>query len=481
MEELNFNFRNVIWHVLRKWKKILIIAFSCAVLFGLARVVLYTPKQVEEDIAETTETQILEQYSYESYEAYNTALYTYNTQKTSIENEIESTSVTIGNYEYYISKNLIMSLNYENIIETDIYYYVDVEYEDDNSSTSQTVSPAAILLNQYETMMLSDDLFVQIRTAIGYNTDIVYLKDVLTCEVDTDLSYFKVSFKSNSSEENAIAAEIIDAFVQETYVSISSGIMQHDLLSTEEITYSLEDVDVKQKQSSVNSALEEAQEILAVKEAALTELIEPVWVEPTITSEVEVEILTDTEVASTRASLKSIIIYAFVGGVLGALAAIAVILAQIKILNLFNDEEGLVKNHGIKLLGKNPTVNQKSYIDRLISKWSNSDELEDLEEFYDYVIANLNLKFKLGEQIYLTGTTKFSKIENLKTAIEHKVNANIICVANALVSSQALEIVANAENIILVEELFKSKEEKVEKEIDVLKTLGKKVDGIIVL
>ena len=189
---------------------------------------------------------------------------------------------------------------------------------------------------------------------------------------------------------------------------------------------------------------------------------------------------------SKRSILKSSIKYAFLGGVLGVFMVVFFICVVFLMSDKLVNEKELKRRYGIMVLGVFRRQEKKrlfSFVDRLVDRMEGTAERELADaQTFEVAAANAGNYIEDSRNVLLVGTVADQAIKMVQDGLAPLLNGVTLSVGGNLGrDAQAIKKAASCDAVIVVEKRNKSGFGEIEQELDVIRSLGKKVIGCIVL
>ena len=451
MEEMTINIKNLIWHVVKQWKVILIVSMAVASLGAMVKVNTY-----REILSDENKKVNFERQNFEKIKEYTE-------EKNSLEEQIVALNNEHKMLEQYMDDSLLMNIDPLNCVETSIEIYIDSKYEIMPDKSIQNPDQIGKILKSYSTRLELGSLYEDINEQLQYNKELKYLKEIIKYTTNSSTGYITFNIKTNSVEESIAIGNLAVAFIERLYDQINDEIEPHEIIVYPIKTDSIIDDSLSQHQQNkelrlltLNNQLEVAQNtLLYLKEPAEKNLGVGYWID----------------------SLTMI-------GLCGLVSAVVTVgyIAVMALLFKVQDEEFIANEYSLLVLGKQPDFTpKKNIIDKIIYKKSNDSLFKNQQAFYEYMIANVKRLISLEEKIHITGTIDIDLIERVAKEIENNVKVQVTYGQYVLESKESLEQTMNADFVILVEKMFDTSNTKLDKEIKYINRLNKEIKGILLL
>lgn len=458
MEQSNLNLGNLFWHAVRQWRIILIVAVVvAAIVAGYSYLSLKGTGETT-----TTETPTAEYYS---------ALATYTETKASIEATMTTLQATIDELNTYIDSSLYMQLDPDATARGLIRMHVSAEYEVvDGVVTSANDPVTSVVMAYYYTMVLGN-VYDVVSEEMGYQTELAYLKEVITFGYDVTTGYLSITIYGNTTEEVTAITAIVSEYLADQYDTIYQDIYEHEITILQYIEEPTVLSGVNTTQQETRTELTTAEASMVAQQAQLDALVEP-----TLTTTITGVSLSLTD------KLSQLILWTVIGGLASAILMLAILMVFPILKGKILEEGYATTQHQLSILGKCPAFPAKSTIvDRMIFRLSNKTVMKIPAEYYDYLSTNLLLLAQDVECVHLLGSIDSNSIEVLYSQLSDELKEKITYGGSATYDKASLELAAKADCVVLVEQLMQTSEKNLSQEIDCIKNLQKDIKGVIFL
>lgn len=148
-------------------------------------------------------------------------------------------------------------------------------------------------------------------------------------------------------------------------------------------------------------------------------------------------------------------------------------------------ESELRKRYGYRLLGVVPAPGKRRFlscIDRMIRRLEECGKEIGREEAFDVAAANIRNLTGRSRRLLLTGTLEKQRLQEIAEKLSPKLADAVLTVGGRMGSEPAsLRLLADCEEVILVEEKDRSPRAKIQREQEMIEAMKKKVAGYIFL
>ena len=175
--------RDLLFSVLYQWRKLLAAAVILAVLLGGWKLYNGLNEAANEETAARYEQQ------------YQADLAQYQQQKADLEAGIADIQEDIVNQQEYLQNSVLMDVDYHNVHEATVSYYISTDYQIMPGMTYQNPDLSGLILATYEAALTDSQTMASI--AHDMDTQTKYLRELV--EVDGELDHIlKISIRHAS-------------------------------------------------------------------------------------------------------------------------------------------------------------------------------------------------------------------------------------------------------------------------------------------
>ena len=455
--EQEIDLKDLMFAVLRKWRPIVLLAIVFALLLGGFKI-LKGLNQLKD-----------EEYVKQNQEEYEASLEQYESTKTRLEKELGNIDHNIQTQQKYHDESIILNINpYDEYMES-ATFYISTDYEIMPGMLYQNPNTATSILKGYMSIVQNGDMYNYVIGKLKNKIGIRYLKELVKVEPDYTNNMFDIIVIADTEKRAADVMRYIKGSIEASHEKLTEAIGEHDINIVDESSLVTVDLDLEKKQKDFTNTMDQLDTSLKDKTKELEDLEEPA-----------------NTLLSRRSILKSSIKYAFLGGVLGAFMVVFFICVVFLMSDKLVNEKELKRRYGIMVLGVFRRQEKKrlfSGIDRLIDRMEGTAERE-LEEAqtFEVAAANAGNYIEDSRNVLLVGTVSDGAIAAVQDGLSPLLSGVALSVGGNLGrDAQAIKKAASCDAVIIVEKRNKSGFGEIEQELDVIRSLGKKVLGCIVL
>lgn len=485
-DESEISLLDLLYHILRRWRSLLLIAVLFCMLLGGFKLVKGIRTLGSADLKE-------EQKNYESQ------LEGYTISKENLENQINELTDAIQNKEDYYDHSVLMKIDSKKFYKGTVTFVVTDASEVPAAEANRDLSLAIdrkmnSVLGSYVALIQNGTILRDVQNGLSSKLDQKYLAELIYTQVDYQSKLLHITVVGDDKQQvQSISGAIVEG-LQDASVQMNASVAAHrlELLSSfvgndadtsipigmipeagantsdESYQTSIEDI-----QKSYTSSITDMQNQLLDCNNQLSELEEP-----------------EPPVGASRASvLKEGIKYGIIGFAAGAFVLAFVYALQYLLCGKLMDSDELNDRYGILLLGDYyaPLHAHTNRIDRWIDRMSGiTEDKRSVESVYALSAANImaQVDVEKNSKLLLMGNAKSEDFDAAATALSEKLcssGIDVIAAGNVNESASAIEKLQQAEQVVLIEQRGASRQQDIQKELLILSKLGKKIIGAIVL
>lgn len=457
--EQEIDLKDLMFAVLRKWRPIIVIAVMFAVLLGGLKTVKGIKQLSDED------------YVKKNQDEYKMNLEQYNSTKERLEKEIANLQDNIKSQQEYKEKSILMNINpYDEYVET-ATFYIATDYTIMPGMIYQNPNTATSILKAYMSIAQNGEMYNYVLGKMKNKMGIRYLKELVTIEPDYNNNMLDITVVGDTRKTASEVMGYIKDSIASSRDGITEAIGEHENNLVDESQFVTVDLELDKVQTEFTANMDQLDAGLKAKTKELSDLEEP-----------------KNSLLSRMSVLKSSVKYAILGGVLGAFMVVFFLCVGFLMSDKLVNEKELKRRYGIMVLGVFSRQNKKrafGFIDRWLDKIEGiaSREMED-EKTFDVAAANaMNyMEQDSVKDVLLVGTVESDKLEKIRAGLSAVLGSTALSVGGNLgKDAQAIKKAASCDAVIIVEQRGRSMFGGIEQELDLVRSLDKKVIGCIVL
>lgn len=451
--EEEIDLKQLMVYVFRKWRTIIVAAIVLGLLLGGLKATkgfidLQDPEKVEESIKEAE----LEQQNYD-------------TAKAQLINQIAEYNRQIDDYQKYQDNSLYMKIDPYAVYKESITYVVTTDYQIVPNMTYQTLNWMGPVLSAYTTVANSvtlKDLSPEGRAGLSEEWDADSLEKLVKVETNTNDGKLTITASAESENRAKAILQAVKEKVEANQKSVAEAAGEHKLsMISEKSTVTVD-------QTIINDRENKLKNITALREAAdravekYNKLSEP-----------------KDKSLSVKNAIKGGIKFVILGCAAGAFLCCFVYALQYLMNGKLNDIEGLKGRYRTRILAVLPKERKNGAIDQILDRVERGQENGRTGEIILYIVG-ASLGGKANTNIAVVGTVS----EEIRKQVAEKLNQSesitVYDAGNILKDPEAVCNVKTANSVIFVEEKNVSSVADIERETELLKSMGVRLEGFII-
>lgn len=441
--------RELLYYVLKKWRVIIIVGIVLALIAGCCKLA----SGLKNDV---------------TYKADPNA-----EEREMLQVQLDELQKTLDEQVNYNENSVLMKVDPLNEYVGSFEVYLDSNYQIDTSSNYQNIDLTSRLVRAYESFLTSGTLYSYVLNNTENNDDIIdikFISELIQVEADPDAASVYVKCVGETEERVSEMVKIVKQAINEKYSEMKEIIGEHECYILMESVYPTIDRELEEAQVENYLKVGDSEKSVEKKSAEIDALGNPNELPPDI---------------STRQAVVSAVKDAIVGGVVGLVLAFVFFGVQGILTRKMWSSTGW-NNCGIAVLGGICTAKeQKKFakVDRWFAKITNFDEPElSIDEAEAFASANIMamLKKKEASSAAVVGVAD----KKLCTDIVEGMNKNSAALSfagNVLAESNAVESLADTDNVVLLAENEKITVDEVSEIVKRLDAWGKNLLGVILI
>lgn len=485
-DESEISMFDLLYHILRRWRSILLFAVLFCVLLGGFKLVKGIRTLGSADLKE-------EQKNYESQ------LQGYTISKEHLENQIKELTQSIQDKEDYYDHSVLMKLDPKQAYKGTVTFVVTDAGEVPSAEANRDRSLAIdrkmnSVLGSYVALIQNGTILRDVQNGLSSKLDQKYLAELIYTQVDYQSKLLHITVVGDDKQQVQFISDTIVQGLQDASVQMNASVAAHRLkllssyvgndadssipigmipeagANTSDASYQ---TSIEELQKNYTNSITDMQNQLLECNKQMSELEEP---EPPVG-------------ASRTSVLKEGIKYGIIGFVAGAFMLAFAYALQYLLCGKLMDSDELNDRYGILLLGDYyaPLHAHPNRIDRWIDRMSGiTEDKRSLESVYALSAANImaQVDAEKNRKLLLMGNAKSEDFDAAATALSEKLcssGIDVIAAGNVNESASAIEKIQQADQVVLIEQRGASRQQDIQKELLTLCKLEKKIIGAIVL
>ncbi len=421
-------FRDLIFTVLRKWKVVVAVGLILALVSGGFQ--LFRGMRASDAVQSAD------------------LMAEYENRKADMEERVFILQQHLDGQNSYLAQSLLMQLDpyYHYAVKVSLYAQTDCV------ATEDGLQLALAVLRGYEKALLDTESTKEIAQVLEIQE--MYVPELFVVELDDISGTLSLAVKCKDLESGKTLLSALIERVQSAGKNIQSAVAEHNLSVLEQTVVPCVDTLLAETQKQNNTALADVQKDLTNAKAELSALT------PLATS--------------GGVSLKKVVLFALIGGVLGVGLCACVIWVNYIVGAKVYSVRTLQDVTGVRVLGAVRTKSHKLGIDR----WLYRAEGRETSQSYDLVATDIRCRIA-GKSLLLTGD---GNTADLQEALQKAMpEVQIFAGGDILTQASALEDLGKCENVVLVEQCGASCYDKVKRRTALVEDYQKKLVGCVLL
>lgn len=485
-DESEISLLDLLYHILRRWRSILLFAMLLCVLLGGFKLVKGIRTLGSADLKE-------EQKNYESQ------LEGYTISKKHLENQVKELTEAIQDKGDYYDHSVLLKLDPKKSYMGTVTFVVtdagEVPSADENRDRSLAIDRKMnSVLGSYVALIQNGTILRDVQNGLSSKLDQKYLAELIYTQVDYQSKLLHITVVGDDKQQVQSISDAIIQGLQNASVQMNASVAAHrlELLSS----YVGNDADTSipigmipeaganTSDASYQTSIEELQKNYM---NSITDMQDQLFECNKQMSELK---KAEPPVGASRASvLKEDIKYGIIGFVAGAFVLAFVYALQYLLCGKLMDSDELNDRYGILLLGDYyaPLHAHPNRMDRWIDLMSGiTEDKRSVESVYALSAANIMAQVgaEKNPKLLLLGNAKSEDFNAAAAALSEKLcssGIDVIMAGNVNERASAIEKLQQAEQVVLIEQRGISRQQDIQKELLTLRKLEKKIVGAIVL
>ncbi len=447
--EQEIDLKDLMFAVLYRWRRIILVAVIMAVLLGGYQAVSSYRTQNDEETIEKTQKE------------YDAAVELYEKNQENCEREIDNLMKSIEEQQEYLEKSRLMNMSPYDVWKAETVLFVKTDYQIMPDMVYQNLNFTDTVLEAYRTALTNLEFLEDVAEKV--DLDERYLEELVSVAVSGNLLTIDVKDETESGV-NAIMDAMLDG-VDDAKRRIRTSIGSHTVSEVSSSVGSQVDLSLQDTQKSQGDRLRTLNDNLSKKQDELEALEEP-----------------EAPETSTTSAIKSGIRYAVLGAVLGAFLVIFFACVSFLMSDKVYSAKELKNRYRVKVLGTLPvSAKKRSGLDAWIRKKEGRAGGTDISVEYSLIAANAANYAGDAKSLMVIGTADGKLISDVVGGLENRLTGvKVVTGGNVLRDAQMLRKLPECDGVVLVEQCSRSVYSDVALEIEKVKDLQKAVVGCVV-
>lgn len=441
-EEQMIYMKDLIFAALRRYRAVLAVALILALALGGMQVFSgLSAKQapVDSTVMETLQAQ-------------------YEMDKADAERLVETAQNNLDSYKDYHANALLMQINPYGHYEARLSLYIQTDYQIRPELVYQDPDRTSAVLSAYEVVLRGDAVLKAMSTAL--NTEAKYISEVFTVRKTDQNGTLQLVVKLPTEDAAKALLPVLAEQADAAQDLVEKTVETHTVTVVESSVVAMVDASVAELQ-------QKNKDRVSVLEKALTDA-------QAVLEGVEVPVAVTT--ASVKSVLKRAVIFAVLGGVLGAFLTVCVIWVMHIVSDKVYGARNLTDRTGVKVIGAVAAKAEKG-----LDSWLNKQEGRDVAPA-DARLTTLavDIRCRLGDGKYLL-VTGSGDAQALVEALSRHLPGVQVESGNILQSAAALQSLKACDAVVLAETCGVSRYSVVERQVRVIEDYNKQLLGCVLI
>ena len=451
--EEEIDLKQLLVYVLRRWRTMIVAAVVLGLLLGGAKAAkgfidLQDPEKVE---ASVKEAELAQQ--------------NYDTAKAQLTNQMAEYNRQIDDYQKYQDNSLYMRIDPYAVYKESITYVVTTDYQILPGMNFQTPNWMGPVLSAYTTVANSvtlKDLPPEGQAGLSEEWDADSLEKLVKVETNANDGKLTITASAESETRAKAILKAVKEKVEANQKNVAEAAGEHKLsLISEKSTVTVD-------QAIINDREARLRNITALREAAdravekYNKLSEP-----------------KDKSLSVKSAIKSGIKFALLGCAAGVFLCCLLYALQYLMNGKLNDIEDLKGRYRTRILAVLPKKRKRGAIDRILDRIEGIKENGQTEETI-LRITGASLGGTDNTNFAVAGTVSEETRKQVTEKLNQSKSITVCDAGNILTEPEAVCTVKTADSVILIEEKNVSFVSDIEKETELLKSMGVRLEGFII-
>ena len=452
--EEEIDLKQLLVYVFRKWRTMLAAAVILGLLLGGVKMAkgfldLQDPEKVEESIKEAELAQ----------ENYDTA-------RAQLTNQMAEYNRQIEDYQKYQENSLYMKIDPYAVYKESVTYVVTTDYQILPNMTYQSLNWMGPVLSAYTSVATSvtlNDLPPEGQAGLSEEWDADSLDKLIKVETNANDGKLTITASAESEIRAKAILQAVREKVETNQDNIAKAAGEHRLSVIAE--KSMITVD----QSIINDREARLRNITSLREAA----------DKAVDKYNKLSAPKDNSLTVGN-TVKNGIKFAILGGIAGVFLCCFFYGLQFLMNGKLNDVSSLKKRFQTRILAQYPGRKKAGWIDSILNMIEGNSGSNNDTEIYLRAAAETLGENKGGSRIALTGTASSEKKGKTIEVLQKAEGVTILDAGDILTDPEAVRIVRSADSVILLEEKNVSAMSDIDRETELLHSMGIKLEGFII-
>lgn len=432
--------KDLIFTALRSWRTVVVVALVAAVLLGgLQGMSAFSAMNTPVDPAASEAAQQL-----------------YEEQKTAMDLQLQSAQESVDEHMAYLEESLLMQLNPYGYYDVAVSLYAQANQP---AMLEDKADTTADVLHAYKTVLLSGPVLQMLAEEL--DTQIRYVQEVLTVEQSDTANALLVNIMVPTEEAANAVLDLLENRLDAAAAQISRDVAEHKAAITAQSVNEKLDLELRQIQQDAYAHIDELELALTEAKSERAMLAPPAM-----------------QSGSVKTVIKSAVIWAVAGAVLGAFLVVGVLW----VAHIGSDKvyaaRNLTNRTGVKVIG-NPGSEKKNLVDRLVYRLEgrNADAPE-----LNLVATDIRCRAKEAKNVLIAGSAGDAQRAMVLKAVSAAMpGVQVEDRGSILCSAEALEALSVCDAVVLVEQTGVSHYTAVRKQAKIINDYGAELLGCVLM
>lgn len=459
-DEQEISLRFTIYKTLRQWRRIVLVAIVLALLIGGFYTFVLLSIYNDETKMEKERNQ------------FEVTLENYHERGDSLASEIDNLKKSKTIQNEYNSNSILMKINPFNEYVCSFNIYVDSDYKILPELSYQNTDYTERLLDAYYSYLTRGELYSEIMEKSSQISERRYLTEIISTGISESSALISVKVVNIDEASCTEIKNLIIAGLNAKTQELQNLIGEHSCTIVNDTSYENVDLELDRLQQSNNQYIAELVKNLYDKTLEYNKWLleeEPVF---------EYDI---------KGIVKNVIKTMLLAGLIGTLLGLVYYFIVVITSNKISSAKELKDCMGLTVIGEIPTQRKRKF--QFVDKWYTwigevSLKSSDYDHICEYIGRNIQgiLDENKKTEVVFVSTSNKEKLEPIVRKVKKSKGLyNLKLAGNVLVDPLAIDMVQNADYVVLVEEQDKTTITQIQDEIERIKLWKKTVIGVIVI
>lgn len=435
--EPEIKLRDIFFHILYRWRSILIAAILGAIILGG-----YQYLSVKKIHASGKLTKDERQYQLD--------LQDYQEDLEGSKTQIATLTKRLEGQRKYQNKSIYIQLDAQNVWTAESKYLVKIDQNVLNTlPAGSAIDPADSILPIY-TSPLSGDLDEQALKEAFNTEEVEYVNELVSINQNATDNTISVYIRGSNKENVEKGIDLIDQLLKKISVEKAQEIYTHELVLLSKTTYLGADEELAKKQADLTKAMNEDQQVLQQARTNLDDL--------------------EAKGQPTKPSdhVKKM---AIIGCIIGAFLLAWLYLMSYVVNGYVKNSSIMLEKYNLPILGEfynSGSLHKGKGLDKFIAKWENKHNKSNVEAIYCKIVTLIGEQSEAKEILFLS-TLPTEKLLPIQKQLSSNLSQKTINVIGSFLSdNKAIAEATKAEAVVLVEGKNISRQQDVDMMVEAL-------------